>query len=79
MTANQFRAMLAKAKLSQRGAAKLFRHNERTFRRYALGERPVPADIINNLRALIDGKATAEKIEQTYARFRNRWQDDLCG
>ena len=66
MTANQFRAMLAKAKLSQRGAAKLFRSNERTFRRYAADERTVPDDIADKLRKLAAGKITVQEIESAY-------------
>jgi hypothetical protein len=67
MTPIQFRATLAKAKLSQRGAARLFKKNERTTRRYAAGERPVPDDIADNLRKLAAGKITLQEIENAYA------------
>ena len=63
MTANQFRATLKLLNLSQRGAAKLFRSNERTFRRYAAGERMVPDDIARKLQQLVSGKITVQDIE----------------
>jgi hypothetical protein len=67
MTATQFRAMLAKAKLSQRGAARLFKKNERTTRRYATGEWPIPDDIADKLRKLAAGKITVQDIADAYA------------
>lgn len=42
MTAAQLKRVLAKAALSQRGAAKLLEINERTMRRYVSGEQPTP-------------------------------------
>jgi hypothetical protein len=42
MTAGQIKKVLAKAALSQRGAAKLLEINERTMRRYVSGEQPIP-------------------------------------
>lgn len=42
MTALQLKKVLAKAALSQRGAAKLLEINERTMRRYISGEQPIP-------------------------------------
>lgn len=42
MTALQLKRVLAKAALSQRGAAKLLEINERTMRRYVSGEQPIP-------------------------------------
>jgi len=42
MTALQLKRALAKAALSQRGAAKRLEINERTMRRYISGEQPVP-------------------------------------
>lgn len=42
MTALQLKRVLAKAALSQRGAAKLLEINERTMRRYISGEQPIP-------------------------------------
>jgi transcriptional regulator with XRE-family HTH domain len=42
LTAAQLKRALAKAGLSQRGAAKRLEINERTMRRYVSGEQPVP-------------------------------------
>jgi hypothetical protein len=42
LTALQLKRVLAKAALSQRGAAKLLEINERTMRRYVSGEQPIP-------------------------------------
>ncbi len=42
MTAAQLKRALAKAGLSQRGAAKRLEINERTMRRYVSGEQEVP-------------------------------------
>jgi DNA-binding transcriptional regulator YiaG len=56
MTATQFRAMLKRLKLSQRGAARLFEVDERTARRWALGERKVPETIATRLNELAEAK-----------------------
>ena len=56
MTAIQFRAMLKRLKLSQRGAARLFEVDERTARRWALGERKVPETIATRLNELAEAK-----------------------
>ena len=57
MTANQFRATLARLGLSQRGASRLFNVNERTVRRWALGEGTVPESIVTRLdRYVAEGK-----------------------
>lgn len=42
MTAEEFRSALGERGLDQRGFAHLSGRNERTIRRYALGETPVP-------------------------------------
>lgn len=42
MTAGQLKRALAKAGLSQRGAAKRLELNERTMRRYVAGDQPIP-------------------------------------
>ena len=47
----QFRLALARAGLTQRGAARVLGINERTVRRYAAGE-PVPTVVWIALRAL---------------------------
>ena len=68
MTANQFRSTLKRLGLSQRGAAKIFGANERTFRRYALGKRPIPHDVVENLAKLASGSVTVMDIEAAYDR-----------
>jgi DNA-binding transcriptional regulator YiaG len=54
VTANQFRATLKRLKLSQRGAARLFKVDERTARRWALDERKVPEDVAAKLTELVE-------------------------
>ena len=56
MTANQFRAMLKRLKLSQRGAARMFKVDERTARRWALGERNVPDNVARKLGELLEAE-----------------------
>jgi len=61
MTANQYRAALAKLGLSQVGAARLLGVNEATSRRWArYGVTGVPAVL---LRLLAKGKITVEDVE----------------
>jgi hypothetical protein len=45
MTANEYRAALARFGLTQTGAARLFRADERTSRRWASGDRAVPPTV----------------------------------
>ena len=59
--------MLKRLKLSQRGAARLFKVDERTARRWALGERKVPHDVFENLVKLANGSVTTKDIESAYA------------
>jgi DNA-binding transcriptional regulator YiaG len=54
MTATQFRVALKRLKLSQRGAARLFKVDERTARRWALNERKVPDDVATKLKKLVE-------------------------
>ena len=63
MTAKQFRAALDRLNISQLGAAKLFQSNERTVRRWAIGERSVPATVAIMLKLMVAGKITAADIE----------------
>jgi hypothetical protein len=63
VTATKFRATLSRLKLSQRGVARLFKVNERTSRRWALGERPVPQDVADQLSQLVAGKITFDQIK----------------
>jgi hypothetical protein len=67
VTAKQFRAALKRLSLSQRGAARLFKVDERTARRWALGERKVPQDVWENLVKLENGSVTVEDIQRVYA------------
>ena len=53
MTANQFRATLARLGLSQRGASRLFDVNERTVRRWVAGDIAVPEGIVEHLRQML--------------------------
>lgn len=62
MTANQFRAALDRLGLSQAAAASLVGADPRTGRRWALGERTVPACVAILLRLLIAGKITVTDI-----------------
>lgn len=62
MTATQFRTALDRLKLSQLGAAKLFRSNDRTVRRWAIGERAVPVTVAIMLKLMLAGKITAADI-----------------
>ncbi len=66
MTANQFRSALTRLKLSQRRAARLFRADERTTRRWALGERAIPSSIAILLRLLLTGKIVIHDIETAH-------------
>lgn len=63
MTAKQFQAAIDRLGLSQLGAARLFKADGRTARRWALGERTVPETVAILLRLMLLGKITAEDIE----------------
>ena len=58
MTANQYRAALAKLEMSQRGAARHFKVDERTSRRWALGEIAVPENVAQTLQEMIEKAAS---------------------
>jgi hypothetical protein len=62
MTANQFRTAIDKLGLSQRGAGSLFGVDERTSRRWALGERDVPPCVAIVLRLMLAGKITVADV-----------------
>ena len=64
MTSTQFRAALDRLALSQRGAARLFGADERTARRWALGERPIPSTVAILLRLMVAGKLIPKDIEE---------------
>lgn len=63
VTPTQFRAALSRLQLSQLGAARLFRADGRTVRRWALGERSIPSAMVILLRLMLASKITAEDIE----------------
>ena len=54
MTPSEYRAALAALGLSQVGAAKLFKVNERTSRRWALGEQEIPEAVAIALRLMLE-------------------------
>ena len=68
MTANQFRTALDRLGLSQLGAARLFNANDRTVRRWALGERSVPDGVAILLRLLVAKKITVADVEAAKVR-----------
>ena len=61
MTANQYRAALAKLNLTQVGAARLFGVNEATSRRWAASG--VEGTVVILIRLMLAGKVTADDIE----------------
>jgi len=63
MTAKQFQNAIDRLGLSQVGAARLVGADPRTGRRWALGERGVPACVAILLRLMLAGKITASDVE----------------
>jgi hypothetical protein len=53
MTPTQYRTAIAKLGLSQRGAAAFLKIGERTSRRWALGESPIPEGYAMLLRLMV--------------------------
>lgn len=62
MTPDQIQAALNNLGLTQQQAARLFRHDERTMRRWVLGERGIPQGIAILLQLLLDGKVSQADI-----------------
>ncbi len=62
MTANQFRLALDRLQLSQLEAARLFKSNGRTVRRWAIGERSVPTTVEIVIKLMLAGKITADDL-----------------
>jgi len=62
MTANQYRAAIAKLGLTQVGAARLFGIGERTGRRWAESGVEGTAELL--LKLMLSGKITARDIER---------------
>lgn len=63
MTANEYRATIARLKLSQRKAAGVLGVGERSSRRWALGEAPVPEPVAKLLRLMIKHKLKPEDVK----------------
>ena len=63
MTPIQFRNALRRLDLTQQGAARLLGADDRTARRWALGERAVPSCVAIVLKLLVAEKITAADIE----------------
>lgn len=61
MTADQYRDTIETLGLTQNGAARLLGVDERTSRRWALGERDIPPPADRFLRYLIATKRTGEQ------------------
>ena len=64
MTADQYRHIIARLGLSQTAAAQLLGVDERTSRRWANGERDIPAPAVRFLQYLIATKKTGEQATQ---------------
>jgi hypothetical protein len=62
MTANEYRAALARFGLTQTGAARLFRADERTSRRWASGDRAVPPTVSGHAAAPRPGHISAQQL-----------------
>lgn len=63
MSPTQFRNALRRLDLTQQGMASLLGADERTARRWALGERAVPSCVAIVLRLLVAGKITTADVE----------------
>lgn len=63
MTPEQIEAALKQLGLSPKAAGHLFRHDERTMRRWIAGDRGIPQGIAILLQLLLAGKITAADVE----------------
>lgn len=63
MTPTQYRIAIEKLGLSQRGAARFLKIDERTSRRWALGELPVPEAVAKLFRVMIEIGISPEAVE----------------
>jgi DNA-binding transcriptional regulator YiaG len=64
VTPKQFNAALDSVGLSQVAAAKMFNANDRTVRRWALGERGIPPTVCILLRLLLSHKITLSDLSK---------------
>lgn len=69
MTPDQFCLALRRLELQQLEAAALFGANDRTIRRWAMGERSVPAAIAILLQLMLAHKINAADIERAKRLF----------
>jgi hypothetical protein len=67
MAPDQFRAALERLGLTQAGAAKLFKADERTARRWALGESDIPTGVAMLLNLLVAGRLRLKDVERAPA------------
>jgi len=65
MTPDQIQAALNELGLTQQQAAKLFRHNERTMRRWIAGDVGISQGIAILLQMLVDGTITVADVQRT--------------
>jgi hypothetical protein len=73
MAANEYRAALARFGLTQTGAARLFRADERTSRRWASGDRAVPPTVEILLELLLQGTLRVRDLERISLGRPPRW------
>jgi DNA-binding transcriptional regulator YiaG len=71
MTATEFDAVIDRLGLSQVAAARLLGFNERTVRRWALGETPIPDVAARFLRYLVQAGVAPETVIATLAAEAN--------
>lgn len=69
MNANEYRAAIERLGLTQVAAAKLLGADERTSRRWACGERDVPAPAARFLQYLIATRKTGEQAMKVLERY----------
>lgn len=62
VTPDQIQAALNEIGLTQQQAARLFRHDERTMRRWVLGERAIPQGIAILFHLLLNGTVTIADV-----------------
>ena len=68
MTSGEYRDTIARLDLSQVAAARLLGVDERTSRRWAIGERPVPGPAVRFLQYLIATRKTGEQAMRVLER-----------
>lgn len=66
MTPNQYRAAIAAVGLSQVAAARFFGVGDRTSRRWALGEYPIPPAVDYTLRLMVKHKVKPGDLNKDF-------------